>query len=67
MNVLFVCNNAYNPGNGFAFAKIDRRKIEEAVDWADVVHLEEARRFDVDESVRQLIGMYGTALADSHK
>lgn len=96
MKVLFVCNNAYNPGNGlsvailntikrlklhgvdarlmavrnsdpegpqpdfplehfifpilepiiaangFAFAKIDRRKIEEAVDWADVVHLEEA-------------------------
>ena len=96
MNVLFVCNNAYNPGNGlsvailttierlrqlgvdarlmavrnpdpdgpqpdfplehfifplfepiiaangFAFAKIDKRKINEAIEWADVVHLEEA-------------------------
>ena len=28
--------------NGFAYAKIDRRKIREAVRWADVIHLEEA-------------------------
>ncbi len=28
--------------NGFAYAKIDRRIIREAVRWADVVHLEEA-------------------------
>ena len=96
MKVLFVCNNAFNPGNGlsvsalntikrlkengidarlmavrnpdpdgqqpdfplehfvfpifepliasngFCFAKIDRRRIREAVDWADVVHFEEA-------------------------
>ena len=96
MKVLFVCNNAYTPGNGlsasarntvkqlrlhgvdarlmairnqdpsgpqpdfplehfrfpifepvirangFAYAKIDRKVIEQAVDWADVVHLEEA-------------------------
>ena len=96
MTVLFVCNNAYNPGNGlstsvkntmaalrrhgvdvrlmavrnpdpagpqpdfplehfvfpifepiiyangFCFARNDRKLIEEAVRWADVVHLEEA-------------------------
>ena len=96
MKVLFICNNAYNPGNGlsvailntikmlkkhgidarlmavyntnpegpqpdfplehfifpllepiiaangFAFAKIDREKISKAIDWADVVHFEEA-------------------------
>ena len=28
--------------NGFAYAKIDRRTIREAVRWADVIHLEEA-------------------------
>lgn len=28
--------------NGFRYAKIDRKLIEEAVRWADVVHLEEA-------------------------
>ena len=27
--------------NGFAYAKIDRKKIREAVEWADVVHLQE--------------------------
>ena len=96
MKVLFICNNAFNPGNGlsmsarttirnlrsrgvdarlmavrnpdasgpqpdfplehfvfpvfepiirangFCYAKIDRRRIEEAVRWADVVHFEEA-------------------------
>ena len=96
MKVLFVCNNAYNPGNGlsvsihntmrklrehgvdarlmavrnpdpegpqpdfpldhwkfpifepiiyangFAYAKIDRKKITEALEWADVVHFQEA-------------------------
>ena len=96
MKVLFVCNNAYTPGNGlsasarntvrqlrlhgvdarlmairnqdpsgpqpdfplehfkfpifepvirangFAYAKIDRKVIEQAVDWADVVHMDEA-------------------------
>lgn len=96
MRVLFVCNNAYNPGNGlsvsihntmrklrehgvdarlmairnldadgpqpdfpldhwkfpffepiiyangFAYAKIDRAKITEALEWADIVHVQEA-------------------------
>lgn len=96
MKVLFVCNNAYNPGNGlsvsihntirklrehgvdarlmavrnpdpdgaqpdfplghfkfpifepiiyangFAYAKIDRKKITEALEWADIVHVQEA-------------------------
>lgn len=96
MKVLFVCNNAYNPGNGlsvsihntirklrergvdaclmavrnpdpaghqpdfplghfkfplfepiiyangFAYAKIDRKKIAEALRWADIVHVQEA-------------------------
>ena len=96
MKVLFVCNNAYTPGNGlsvsihntmrklrehgvdarlmaignpdpngpqpefplghwkfpifepiiyangFAYAKIDREKITEALNWADVVHVQEA-------------------------
>lgn len=95
MNILFVCNNVYAPGNGisvsvsttvrnlrlhgidarlmavrnpdpegdqpdfplehfvfpifepiirasgFTYAKIDRKRIREAVRWADVVHLEE--------------------------
>lgn len=96
MKVLFVCNNAYNRGNGltvsvhntmrklrehgvdarlmavrnpdpdgsqpefplehwkfpvfepliytngFAFAKIDRKRISEALEWADIVHVQEA-------------------------
>lgn len=96
MKVLFVCNNAYNPGNGlstsvkntmaalrrhgvdarlmavrnpdpdgpqpdfplehfkfpllepiiyangFCFARNDRKRIDEAVRWADIVHFEEA-------------------------
>ena len=96
MKVLFVCNNAFNPGNGlsvsarntiknlrahgvdarlmavqnpdpdgpqpdyplrhfkfplfepiirkngFCYAKIDRKLITEAIEWADVVHFEEA-------------------------
>ena len=96
MKVLFICNNAYNKGNGlsvsalntikrlrergvdarlmavrnpdpegpqpdfplehfvfpifepiiaangFCFAKVDRRRLEEAIDWADVLHFEEA-------------------------
>ena len=96
MKVLFVCNNAYNPGNGlsvsalntikrlrdngidarlmavrnpdpdgpqpdfplehfifpifepiiaangFCYAKIDRRRLNRAIDWADIVHFEEA-------------------------
>ena len=96
MKVLFVCNNAYNPGNGlsvsihntlrtlrehgvdarlmavrnpdpdgpqpefplghfkfpvfepiiyangFAYAKIERDKISEALRWADIVHVQEA-------------------------
>ncbi|MBQ9661174.1 MAG: glycosyltransferase [Bacteroidales bacterium] len=96
MKVLFVCNNAYNPGNGlsvsihntmrklrehgvdarlmavrnpdpegpqpdfplghfkfpifepiiyangFAYAQIDRTKITEALEWADIVHIQEA-------------------------
>ena len=25
--------------NGFCYAKIDRKRIEEAIKWADVVHL----------------------------
>ena len=95
MKVLFVCNNAYNPGNGisvsintalrklrehgvdarlmavhnrdekgpqpefplghfkfpifepiiyssgFAYAKIERDKISEALEWADIVHVQE--------------------------
>ena len=28
--------------NGFCYAKINRKKISEAIDWADVVHFEEA-------------------------
>lgn len=96
MKVLFVCNNAYNKGNGlsvavlntikrlrdhgidarlmavrnpdpngpqpdfplehfifpifepviaangFCYAKIDRKRLNKAIDWADVVHFEEA-------------------------
>lgn len=96
MKVLFICNNAYNPGNGlsvsalttvknlkshgvdarlmavrnpdplgpqpdfplehfvfpvfepiirangFCYAKVDRKRIGEAVRWADIVHFEEA-------------------------
>ena len=96
MKVLFVCNNAYNPGNGlsvsihntirklrehgvdarlmavrnpdpdgeqpdfplghfkfpvfepiiyangFAYAQIDRKRIREALEWADIVHIQEA-------------------------
>lgn len=102
MNVLFVCNNAYNPGNGLSVAILntikrlkqhgvdarlmavrnsdpegDSKALAARIDWW-IEHPEErnrysqayadaARRFDVDESMRQLIGMYGTALADSHK
>ena len=105
MKVLFVCNNAYNPGNGlsvavlntiarlkkrgvdarlmavrnpdpdgpqpdfplehfifpifepiiaangFSYAKIDKKKISEAVEWADVVHLQEAMPLE-DVAVR---------------
>ena len=28
--------------NGFAYAKIDRKKITEALEWADIVHIQEA-------------------------
>ena len=106
MNVLFVCNNAFTPGNGlsasarttlrelreqgvdarlmaarnpdpagpqpdfplkhfkfplfeplirangFCFAKIDRRMIAKAVEWADVIHLEEA--FLLEYTVRRI-------------
>ena len=105
MKVLFVCNNAYTPGNGlsasarntvrqlrehgidarlmavrnpdpagpqpdfplghfkfplfepiirsngFCFAKVERNVIADAVDWADVVHLEEG--FPLEIAVRK--------------
>lgn len=111
MRVLFVCNNAYNPGNGlsvsalntvrnlynhgvdarlmavrnpdpsgeqpdfplehfkfpifepvirangFCYAKIDRERILEAVQWADVVHLEEA--LFLENAVRKIAGELG--------
>ena len=105
MKVLFICNNAYHPGNGlsvatlntikrlrdqgidarlmavrnehsespqpdfplehfifpifepiirangFCYAKIDRKRIEQAIDWADIVHLQEAMPLE-DVAVR---------------
>lgn len=113
MKVLFVCNNAYNPGNGlsasalntiknlrdhgvdarlmavrnsdpsgsqpdfplehfifpifepivrangFAYAKIDRKMIEKAVSWADVVHFEEA--LFLENAVRKIAVKHGKA------
>ena len=106
MKVLFVCNNAYNPGNGlstsvqntirelrahgvdarlmavrnpdpdgpqpdfplghfkfpifepliyangFCFARIERKVIREAVQWADIVHFEEA--LFLEDAVRRI-------------
>ena len=113
MKVLFVCNNAYTPGNGlsasalntikklrehgvdarlmaarnpnpagpqpdfplehfifpifepivrangFCYAKVDRKLIEEAVAWADVVHFEEA--FFLEKAVRKVAVRQGKA------
>ena len=113
MKVLFVCNNAYTPGNGlsasarntvgqlrlhgvdarlmairnpdpagpqpdfplehfkfpvfepiirangFAYAKIDRKVIEQAVEWADVVHFEEA--MPLEDAVRKMAVAKGKA------
>jgi glycosyltransferase involved in cell wall biosynthesis len=113
MNVLFVCNNAFTPGNGlsasarttirelrahgvdarlmavrnpdpdgpqpdfplahfkfplfepiirangFCYAKIDRKVIAEAVDWADVVHFEEA--LFLENAVRRIAVAKGKA------
>ena len=113
MKVLFVCNNAYTPGNGlsasalntirklrehgvdarlmaarnpnpagpqpdfplehfifplfepvirangFCYAKVDRKLIEEAVAWADVVHFEEA--FFLEKAVRKIAFRQGKA------
>ena len=116
MNVLFVCNNAYNSGNGlstsvkntmavlrrhgvdarlmavrnpdpdgpqpdfplehfkfpifepiiyangFCYAKNDRKRIAEAVRWADVVHLEEAFPLQyVTRKIAQKLGKPCTA------
>lgn len=112
MKVLFVCNNAYTPGNGlsasarntirqlrehgidarlmavrnpdsagpqpdfplghfkfplfepiirsngFCFAKVERKVIAEAVDWADA-----ARNYDIDHSIDALTAMFEQALA----
>lgn len=111
MRVLFVCNNAFNPGNGlsvsalttvhnlynhgvdarlmavrnpdragqqpdfplehfkfpifepiirangFCYAKIDHERITEAVEWADVVHLEEA--LFLENTVRKIAAELG--------
>lgn len=38
--------------NGFAYAKIERDVIAKAIDWADVVHLEEA--FPLESAVRKM-------------
>jgi len=113
MNVLFVCNNAFTPGNGlsasarttlrelrehgvdarlmavrnpdpdgpqpdfplghfkfpifepiirangFCYAKIERKVIAEAVDWADVVHFEEA--LFLENAVRRIAVAKGKA------
>ena len=113
MKVLFVCNNAYNPGNGlsasarntisqlrkhgvdarlmavrnpdssgpqpdfplehfifpifepvirangFCYAKIDRKLIRKAVEWADVVHFEEA--LFLENAVRKVAVELGKA------
>ena len=45
--------------NGFAYAKIDRKVIEQAVDWADVVHLEEA--MPLESVVRKIAVKKGKA------
>lgn len=119
MRVLFVCNNAYNRGNGlstsvgntirrlresgvdarlmsvrnedpdgpqpdfplehfvfpifepiirangFCYAKINRMRIGEALDWADVIHLEEA--FLLERIVRRMAQRLGkTCVATFH-
>ena len=117
MRVLFVCNNAYTPGNGlsasarntvrqlrehgidarlmavrnpdpdgqqpdfplehfmfpffepiirangFCFAKIGRKVIAEAIDWAEVVHFEEA--FPLQDAVRKMALARGKACTAS--
>jgi len=45
--------------NGFCYAKIDRKVIAEAVDWADVVHFEEA--LFLENAVRRMAVAKGKA------
>lgn len=45
--------------NGFCYAKIDRTIIEKAVDWADVVHFEEA--LFLEDAVRKIAVAKGKA------
>lgn len=45
--------------NGFSYARIDRRIIREAVQWADVVHLEEA--LFLENVVRKIATAQGKA------
>ena len=43
--------------NSFCFAKIDRKVIEQAVEWADA-----ARKYDIDRSIDALILMFEEAM-----
>ncbi|MBO4633765.1 MAG: glycosyltransferase [Bacteroidales bacterium] len=45
--------------NGFAYAKIDRKVIEQAVEWADIVHFEEA--MPLEDAVRKIAVAKGKA------
>ena len=45
--------------NGFCYAKIDRKRIQEAIEWADVVHLEEA--FPLEEYAVKVARKLGKA------
>ena len=45
--------------NGFAYAKIDRKVIAQAVEWADVVHFEEA--MPLEDAVRKIAVKKGKA------
>ena len=120
MKVLFVCNNAYNQGNGlavsihntmrklrdhgvdarlmairnlydengpqpdfpldhwkfpifepiiyangFAYAKIDKKKITEALEWADIVHIQEAMPLE-NVVVKMAVKMGKTLTATFH-
>ena len=45
--------------NGFCFAKIERKVIAEAIEWADVIHFEEA--FFLENAVRKMAVAKGKA------
>lgn len=49
--------------NGFCYAKIDRKRISEAIDWADVVHLEEA--FPLEDYAVRIAAAKGKARVGS--